>query len=65
MRIELNCAACGSNRFELGGAETDDAVIACGDCGHVIGTLGQLKSKLAEEVLRRSGITDRAAQLTT
>jgi len=54
MKIELNCAACGSNHFELGGPRADDAVIACGDCGHVIGTLGELKLRVAEEVLRRS-----------
>ena len=54
MKIELNCAACGSNHFELGDAKTDEAVIDCAECGHVIGTLGQLKVRLAEEVLRRS-----------
>ena len=54
MKIELNCAVCGSNNFELGGAQTDDCSIACGECGHVIGTMRELKSKLAEEVMRRA-----------
>jgi uncharacterized Zn finger protein len=56
MRIELKCAACGSNNFELGDADTDNSVITCGECGHVVGTMGELKSKLAEEVIRHSRI---------
>lgn len=54
MKIELNCASCGSNNFELGGAQTDDCVITCADCGHEVGTLGELKQRLAEEVIRHS-----------
>jgi uncharacterized Zn finger protein len=54
MRIELNCASCGSNNFELGDAQTDDCLVACADCGHVIGTMGQLKERLAEQVIRHS-----------
>lgn len=53
MKIELNCAVCGGNNFELSDAATDDASVACADCGHIIGTMGQLKAKLAEEVLSR------------
>ena len=54
MKIELKCAACGSNNFELNNAETDECVITCGECGHVIGTMGELKTQLAEEVVRRA-----------
>lgn len=54
MRIELNCAACASNNFEFGGAQTDDCIIVCADCGHVIGTMGELKRRLADEVIRHS-----------
>jgi uncharacterized Zn finger protein len=54
MRIQINCASCGSNNFELADAQTDDCGVSCAECGHVIGTLGQLKAKLAEEVIRRS-----------
>jgi uncharacterized Zn finger protein len=54
MRIELNCAECASNNFELGDAQTDDCLVACAECGHVIGTMGQLKERLADEVIRRS-----------
>jgi uncharacterized Zn finger protein len=54
MRIEINCAVCGSNNFELADAQTDACTVSCADCGHIIGTMGELKAKLAEEVLRRS-----------
>lgn len=54
MKIELKCAACTGNNFEFGGAQTDDCLIACADCGHVIGTMGELKERLAEEVIRHS-----------
>ena len=54
VKIDLKCASCGSNRFQLGDAPADDFIVECGECGHVIGTMGQLKDKLAEEVLRRT-----------
>lgn len=55
MKIEIDCAACGSNNFQLNEVQTDDCVVSCADCGHVLGTMGELKEKLAEEVIRRSG----------
>ena len=54
MRIEINCASCGSNDFQLHEAQTDDCLVSCADCGHVLGTMGELKEKLAEEVTRRA-----------
>ena len=54
MKIEINCASCGSNNFELADALTDDSVVACAECRHKVGTMGELKAKLAEEVVRRS-----------
>jgi uncharacterized Zn finger protein len=54
MRIEINCARCGNNRFSLQGEQRDDATIYCGDCGHHIGTLAQLKDRVAAEVIKRS-----------
>lgn len=54
MKIDLACAVCGSNNFELNEADTDDSEVACGECGHAIGTLGELKLRLAEEVAQRS-----------
>lgn len=53
MRIELNCAICGGNRFSLDQGNTDRSLIICEDCGHEIGTLAKLKQMLADEVMRR------------
>ena len=39
MRIELNCAECSSNHFNLDEGVTDRAVVYCRDCGHRIGTI--------------------------
>ena len=54
MRIELNCAECGRNRFTLSHFDDDDTEIECVDCGHKIGTMAQLKARLAAEVMKRS-----------
>lgn len=56
MRIELNCAECGQNRFSIMKAMDDDSVVHCSDCGHRIGTLAYLKERVAAEVLRRSSV---------
>ena len=53
MRIELNCAECGENRFDLGEGNEDAAVICCNVCGHKIGTLADLKERIAAEVMKR------------
>ena len=54
MRIELNCRECGSNRFRLDRDLDDEAQVDCEDCGHKIGTLGELKRQVAEEVLKHA-----------
>jgi hypothetical protein len=54
MRIELNCAECGKNRFNIGREADDDALICCYFCGHEIGTMGDLKARVAAEVLKRA-----------
>jgi len=54
MRIELACAECGNNHFTLDEARTDLCIVRCRDCGHEIGTLAELKARVAEEVFRRS-----------
>jgi len=56
MKIEIKCARCGSNNFELADALTDNSAVSCADCGHDIGTMGELKAKLAELVVRRSRV---------
>lgn len=58
MRIDLSCAACGNNRFSLTEANNDNSVVSCHDCGHVIGTMGDLKEKVAAAVLEQaSGVS--------
>ena len=54
MRIEIKCAKCGSNRFSIDGAAADDTRIRCEDCNHELGSLGELKERVASEVLERS-----------
>jgi uncharacterized Zn finger protein len=61
MRIELNCAVCGGNRFLLEAATSDSSPVDCAECGHEIGTLAQLKERVAEEVVARSSEKPRAA----
>ena len=65
MKIEINCACCGSNNFELADAQTDNCIVSCADCGHKIGTMGELKAKLAEEVVRRSSADKAPAETRT
>ena len=54
MRIELNCAVCGNNHFSLDQAQEDDALVTCEDCGHLVGSLGQLKERIVKQVLASS-----------
>lgn len=54
MKIELNCSSCGNNRFSLTNAMTDECQVFCVECGHGIGSLGQLKERMAEEILTRA-----------
>ena len=54
MRIELKCAQCGVNRFNLDQGIADHAAVSCEECGHFIGTIGDLKERVAAEVLKRS-----------
>ena len=54
MMIELNCAVCGENRFTLGEHLTDACEVRCHDCGHAIGTLGELKDLFARAVVSRA-----------
>ena len=58
VRIELNCAECGNNHFNLDEGVTDQAVAYCRDCGHRIGTIADLKARVAEEVLKRCAAGD-------
>ena len=50
MRVELSCAVCGGNNLGLDEAETDSSEIACRDCGHEVGTFGQVKAIVLPEL---------------
>lgn len=54
MRIELNCAECGENDFTIIRGMADDAIVSCSVCGHRIGTMGELKRRVAAEVMKRA-----------
>lgn len=51
MPLDIHCPECGSNNLRLNGAEADDSVIACGECGHVLGTLETLKDEVSDFVI--------------
>ena len=54
MRVELACAECGGNNFSIDEAKSDSCEVHCGDCGHRIGTLAELKEKVAQLVLGKA-----------
>jgi DNA-directed RNA polymerase subunit RPC12/RpoP len=60
MRIELKCAQCGKNSFNLGKGAEDDSLICCDFCGHEIGTMAELKERVAAQVLRLAATRDAA-----
>ena len=55
MRIDLNCQMCGGNRFSIQKYSENDTRIHCEDCEHDIGSLAELKERVAAEVLSRAG----------
>lgn len=54
MRIELTCAVCGNNRFAFPEGGGDDAIVVCEDCGHVVGSMDDVKQAVAEAVITKS-----------
>jgi predicted nucleic acid-binding Zn ribbon protein len=61
MRIELKCRECGGNRFNLDQQVDDDAQVQCDDCGHKIGTVGELKRQVADEVMKHARVLRRSS----
>jgi predicted nucleic acid-binding Zn ribbon protein len=55
MRIELNCAQCCGNRFTIEEDHADAAHVHCAECGHQVGTMAEVKERVATEVMKRSG----------
>jgi hypothetical protein len=54
VRIELSCKQCGSNHFALDDAHSDASVIFCLDCGHIMGTLSDLKQQVEARIVAGS-----------
>ncbi len=52
LKIDLSCGACGSNRLDIPAQATDDSAVACQECGHALGSLGDLKTRVEQAVLR-------------
>ena len=54
MKIELNCADCGSNRFIYPFKFRDDSMIVCADCAHEIGSVAALKQQVVDQIASQS-----------
>lgn len=52
LKIDLSCGECGSNRLDIPARASDDSPVVCEECGHVLGSLGEVKTRVAEAVLR-------------
>lgn len=52
MHVDLSCAVCGNNNFSLDEAERDDSQVVCRECGHEVGTFGDVKVLLLAELRR-------------
>ena len=50
--IELSCPTCGSNRIAFNHAVSDACEVACEECGARVGTYGDLKRQVTEQVAR-------------
>lgn len=55
VRIELSCDVCGQNRFDFPEEGNDESEVVCAHCGHVIGTMAELKEAVATSVTNKTG----------
>lgn len=55
VRIELSCQDCGQNRFDFPAGGNDQSEVVCAHCGHVIGTMAELKDAVATSVTHKTG----------
>lgn len=55
LRIDLSCGACGSNRLDIPAQAVDDSAVTCQECGHALGSLAELKTRVEQAVLRGQG----------
>ena len=52
LKVDLSCAECGSNRLAIPADASDDSPVVCEECGHALGSLGEVKTRVEEAVLR-------------
>ena len=52
LRLELNCPGCGTNGFAY--PKSDAELVHCVACGASVGTLGELKQRVAAEVTKQA-----------
>jgi len=51
MKIKLNCPECDGTRFSYDEEAGDDAVVTCADCGHVYGTMSDVRASLRKKAV--------------
>jgi ribosomal protein S27E len=52
MTIDLSCEACGSNRILFNHAASDADEVTCAACGIRVGTFGELKQRVTDQLAR-------------
>lgn len=52
LKIDLSCGECGSNRIDIPAQADDDSAVVCEECGHRLGSLAEVKSRVEQAVLR-------------
>ena len=61
MTLVLSCRVCGSNRIGFNDAVSDACEVLCEDCGRLVGTYGELKQAVTEQLAHGSRGGPRAA----
>ena len=54
MIIDLSCPRCGSNRIAFNDAASDAYEVVCENCGARVGTYGELKQAVTDQLARGS-----------
>ena len=52
--VEVHCSTCGSANYSLPEDASDEAPVACNDCGRLFGTVADLKTEMLDQALAHS-----------
>lgn len=52
LKIDLSCGECGSNCLDIPATAGDESPIVCEECGHALGSLADVKTRVEQAVLR-------------